>query len=415
MNQEVLKNMKLMNKNNLTKFKETEIGAIPEEWDVLNVGKIGRVITGKTPPTSHSEYYGPDYPFIKIPDMTESVYVTKTETKISKKGAEYLGKAMLPKNSIMVSCIATIGNVGITSEESFTNQQINSIVPNSDIVDFKYLYYFFKNNKIFLESLGGGGSVYINISKSKFESMPVVLPAIEEQKRIAEILSLLDSKIELNKQISSNLEKIANATFRKWFINIDERLSRGWTDGKLSDLVDNIVLRYDGDNEIDKFPYVPIDMISSKSLSLYNVSNPDNAKSSLVKFKKDDILFGAMRPYFHKVCIAPFEGLTRTTCFVLRAKDKKFVSFCAFMVFQEETINYANSHSEGSTMPYAKWNNSLENMPIKLPPVEIMEKFNDLMYPVLEKIRDNFFENKNLTTIRDSLLPKLMSGKIRVK
>ncbi len=79
-----------------TKFKETEIGTIPTEWQVSSVGKIGRVITGKTPPTSDPEYYGGDYPFVKIPDMANSVYITKTATKISQKGANYLGKAKLP-------------------------------------------------------------------------------------------------------------------------------------------------------------------------------------------------------------------------------------------------------------------------------------------------------------------------------
>jgi len=212
-----------MNTEIATKSKDTDTGVIPREWSVLNVGKIGRVVTGKTPPTNNPEYYGDDYPFVKIPDMTDSVYVNKTNTRISQKGADYLGKAKIPKNSIMVSCIATIGNVGITSEDSFTNQQINSLIPNKDVADFKYLYYFFKLNKELLESLGGGGSVYTNISKSKFESMPVVLPGIREQKNISEILSSLDDKIELNRKINNNLEKIASLLFKQWFIDIKEK------------------------------------------------------------------------------------------------------------------------------------------------------------------------------------------------
>jgi type I restriction enzyme S subunit len=155
-------------------------------------------------------------------------------------------------------------------------------------------------------------------------------------------------------------------------------------------------------------------MISPKSLSLSSVAKSEDAKSSLIKFLKDDILFGAMRPYFHKVSLAPFEGLTRTTCFILRPRNKNTLAFCTLLIFQEETVNFASSHSEGSTIPYAKWNNSLENMLVRIPPNEMLSKFNDIVYPILETMRDSFFENMNLITIRDSILPRLMNGKIRV-
>jgi type I restriction enzyme S subunit len=258
------------------------------------------------------------------------------------------------------------------------------------------------------------GSTQPALTIDALKKITLAIPPIVEQKQITEIVSSLDEKIELNRKINTNLEKIASSLFKKWFVDIADELPEGWKMGKLSDLVDNVSDRYIGNNEEDNFPYVPIDMISPKSLSLSSVAKSEDAKSSLIKFLKDDILFGAMRPYFHKVSLAPFEGLTRTTCFILRPRNKNTLAFCTLLIFQEETVNFASSHSEGSTIPYAKWNNSLENMLVRIPPNEMLSKFNDIVYPILETMRDSFFENMNLITIRDSILPRLMNGKIRV-
>ena len=121
-----------------------------------------------------------------------------------------------------------------------------------------------------------------------------------------------------------------------------------------------------------------------------------------------------MRVYFHRVNLSPFKGITRTTTFVLRPKNKNHLAFCLFLLNLKETINFASSHSKGSTMPYAVWNNSLENMQVIIPDETTLKNFNDMVYPILSKLRDVIFENQTLIKIRDSLLPKLMSGEIRV-
>jgi len=191
-------------------------------------------------------------------------------------------------------------------------------------------------------------------------------------------------------------------------------IPKGWEVGKLSDLVGNIKVSYKGNNLNDKLPYVPIDEITSKNLCLTETADFREAKSSLIEFQRFDILFGAMRPYFHKVALAPFEGLTRTTCFILRSKKEEYYSFCVFKIFDKETINFATDHSEGSTIPYAKWNNGLSEMPIMVSNKEIANKFNLIIKPFLLKICDSYFDIKTLIEIRDSLLSRLMSGKLRV-
>ena len=192
------------------------------------------------------------------------------------------------------------------------------------------------------------------------------------------------------------------------------KIPEGWTVGKLGDLLNNVKSSLKPNDNLKSRKYVPIDKLSMQKIGIEDFLEYAEAKSSLIAFEKNDILVGAMRVYFHRVNLSPFAGITRTTTFVLRPKIKKHLGYTLFLLNQDSTINYASSHSKGSTMPYAVWGGSLDEMKIPIPSEEVMIKFNDLIYPYLKKIRDSIFEQKDLSKIRDFLLPKLMSGKIRV-
>ena len=122
-----------------------------------------------------------------------------------------------------------------------------------------------------------------------------------------------------------------------------------------------------------------------------------------------------MRPYFHKVCIAPFDGTTRTTAFVLFPHRNEDFAFAALLLHHPDTIDYATRHSTGSTIPYAVWNGSLEDMPAVIPPSAVRNAFDRILRPMLTRIPETYFLNKTLAAFRDTLLPKLISGELRVK
>ena len=191
------------------------------EWVKRKIGSLGRVVTGKTPPTADSSNFGGPYPFITIPDLDGRVLIDRTERTLSEKGAEILRSCLLPAGSVMMSCIATVGRCGITTRPSFTNQQINSVIPN-DEVDSRFLYYVFTRLGHELEFAGAGGSVYTNVSKNRFSGIEVVLPAdLNEQRAIAHILCTLDDKIELSRQMSETLEAMVRALFKAWFVDFE--------------------------------------------------------------------------------------------------------------------------------------------------------------------------------------------------
>ena len=163
---------------------------------------------------------------------------------------------------------------------------------------------------------------------------------------------------------------------------------QGWQIKKLSDFVQKIQDSTSPGDHLSERYYVPIDQIDRRSLTLRNWLGYEDAKSSLILFSKNDILLGAMRPYFHKVCVAPFDGITRTTCFVLRPKIQSHLWYCAALVNSPLTMRYANDSSLGSTMPYAIWENGLADFKVVAPPEEVIQMFCELVSSMMVKIRD---------------------------
>lgn len=155
------------------RFEDSELGEIPAGWEVWRVADLGNVICGKTPSTSISEYYGNDVPFITIPDMHGKIFATTTQKSLSSTGAASQQKKTLPAGALCVSCIATPGLVVITSEESQTNQQINSVVPNTSN---ETLFWFWRFRDLGHEIMAGGsgGSVLTNLSTGRFTQLRVL-------------------------------------------------------------------------------------------------------------------------------------------------------------------------------------------------------------------------------------------------
>ena len=193
------------------------VNGLPKGWVHRSVNDFGIVITGKTPSTSKGDNYGGNIPFVTIPDMHENVFPLKTERYLTKKGADSQKVKYIPKNSVIVSCIATVGLVNIASEECQTNQQINSIILN----DERDLYFFYESMlriKSLLDGVGSNGATMTNVNKSKFGNVKVIYPTINLIEKYYDfckpifdkILSLSKSIIQLKEARDHLLPKLMN-------------------------------------------------------------------------------------------------------------------------------------------------------------------------------------------------------------
>lgn len=374
----------------------------------VKIKDLGRTVTGHTPPTSESKYFGDYMPFVKPTDIDkESKYTYKPEQYYSEEAADKYKSSLIPKGSTCVVCIGTIGEkMTMAHCDLFTNQSINSIIPSKDY-DPDYVYYLLKYNLGKVKALNKGtASGREFVSKSTFLEMNVeVHEDLLVQKRIGHLLSAYDDLIISLKTQISLLEESAVLLYNRFLVSNNG----SWTIGRLGDIA-----IYSGNTQKksnrDKFLYyLPIDCLPKKSLAYYETNDVSLAESSLVSFKDNDFLFGAMRPYFHKVVIARDEGLTRNTCFVINAIDPDYWGYLAMLLFSDSTVQWASQNSVGATMPYVRWKD-FSGMKIQIPNALVASSFNKCVQPLLEEIKVLARQSVALKQARDSLLPKLMSS-----
>lgn len=388
------------------------------DWKTCTIGDLGMVIGGATPSTKKAENYDDGtISWITPKDLADfsGRFISYGERNITKQGLKSCSTKLMPKHTVLFSSRAPIGYIAIANQELCTNQGFKSVVPNDD-TDYKFLYYLLKYNKNKIENLGSG-TTFKEVSGSTMRGIKVSVPAsIEEQRKIASILSLLDDKIEKNTEINKNLEQQARSLFKAWFVDFDpfaNTMLSDWKKGKLKDIL-KLKRQSIKTGENTTLPYLPIDVIPMRTFALTDFKPNAEAQSSLITFDKDDIIIGAMRVYFHRVVLAPCDGITRTTCFTLAPYNNEYLSFALLCCDQESSIDYAQSTSKGSTMPYAIWEGGLGDMEIIIPTPEIAKKFNEIVLPMLRQIQNSYFENNRLREIRDALLPRLMSGEVDV-
>ena len=316
---------------------------------------------------------------------------------------------------------AYCGNVRFFEGEAYMTEHAVVAVGN-ELADTRFLACLLS-----LMHLGNlsAQSAQPGISVQTLSKQLVHLPSISYQKKVSAILKSLDDKIEVNRRINDNLEQQAQALFKSWFVDFEPfkdgefveselgMIPKGWRVGKLEEI---LFLKRDNvkKDNVKDYPYLPIDIIPMKSLGINEFKSNNEAQSSLQVFEKNDIIIGAMRVYFHRVVIAPQKGITRNTCFVLKPKYEDSLAFCILLCNTDNTIEYANRTSKGSTMPYAVWEGGLDSYKFILPPYEIITNFNKVCLPLINKIRDKYKECNKLSKLRDILLPRLMSGELKL-
>ncbi|MCG6330611.1 restriction endonuclease subunit S [Vibrio alginolyticus] len=196
------------------KLVESELGLIPEGWDIATIKDFGSVVCGKTPSKKNADFYGGDVPFIKIPDTHGKVFITETTDTLTQAGDESQPKKRIPENSICVSCIATVGQVFITTKPSHTNQQINSVVPH-DANSLYYLLFKFKGLNKHFHDLASGGSATLNMNTRTFSNIELVRPTADVMEAFHNTIGGLMQKMLTNQLENSTLAELRDTLLPK--------------------------------------------------------------------------------------------------------------------------------------------------------------------------------------------------------
>lgn len=374
---------------------------------------------GRTPPRKEFEWFntnGDGYKWVSIKDMGNSGrFISDTSEYLTEAAQKRFGIPIVEKGTLLLSFKLTVGRLCITTDKMLTNEAIAQLpIKDTNIVDRDFLYYYLKNYNF--HQLGSTSSIATAINSTYLKKMEIDLPPIDQQRAIAAILSSIDDKIESNNAINNNLQHQAKALFQDWFVDFAPFggvMPSDWKNGKLKDVI-RLKRNAIKAGEDPSLPYLPIDIIPMNTFAVTDFKPNSEAQSSLITFDRDDIVIGAMRVYFHRVICAPCTGITRTTCFTLAPFDTAYLSFALLCCDQNSSIDYAQTTSKGSTMPYAVWEGGFGDMDILIPTREIALKFNELVLPMLRIIQSSYFENHHLRTVRDILLTKLLSGEIDV-
>ena len=272
-----------------------------------------------------------------------------------------------------------------------------------------------------------GGSAQPNANAKVLTSYPLTIPPLPTQRKIASILSAYDDLIENNLRRIKILEEMAQNLYREWFVKfrfpgyenvrfVDSPLGRipeGWEVLQLGDVADQIRKNIKPENVESGLPYIGLEHIPRRSITFTEWDVSDEVQSSKLLFKERDILFGKIRPYFHKIAVAPFDGICSTDTIVIRPKSFEMYFIVLGTTSSVEFIDHATVTSQGSKMPRANWS-ILAKYPVYMPTLEIMNQFNDFVGDIVKKLQTLLFTNLNLRQTRDLLLPKLISGEVDV-
>ena len=387
-------------------------------WKKVRVGDIGKIVTGKTPRTSIQEYYGGSTPFITPSDDMTVKYIKSTRKKLTTEGKLSVKNCILPKNAICVSCIGSdLGKVVITTEESVTNQQINSIIVCEEEYDIDFIYYRMKELGKVMNFHSKTSTAVPIINKSQFSDYTFMCPEKYIQIRIGEILSAIDGKIANNDAINRNLSEQAQAYFDELFI---QNASVEWKEGILSDVGSIVAGGTPSKSNQEYYTDNGIAWITPKDLSVDKsafISHGENditelglQKSSATMMPAGTVLFSSRAPIGY-IAIAANEICTNQGFKSVVPNDNVGTSYVYYLL--KQLLPTIENMTSGSTFKEIS-GSAMKIVPTVIPDDETLKRFSDFCDPIMKQIQKNEQESKRLVELRDTLLPKLMSGELDV-
>lgn len=410
-------------------YKYTELGIIPSDWKITPLKEFAKVVTGKTPPTKDSNYWNGKIPWFTPSDIGGKRDLFTSERKLSEKGYES-NSAKLPPESVLVTCIASIGKNAITGVWSSCNQQINAILPN-DNFNSNYLYYWISNNTPYYETNAAKTAVTI-INKATFESLPVVLPPLPEQRKIAEILTTVDDHISETEALIEKTKILKQGLMQQLLTKgightefKDTEIGRIPVEWKVVEL-QHMFSRVRTKNTVGNTNVLSISAELGLVSQLEYFNNIYASKNTSNYFLLEKADFAYNKSYssgYPMGVIKPLEkyesGIVSPLYICMRPKpDIISNTFYKYYFDSDKLVKAISPIAKEGARNHGLLNVAVPDffsMPVALPPLSEQRQIAAILTSVDDQIDTYQAKLTSLTRLKTGLMQQLLTGKIRVK
>lgn len=385
------------------------------EWVETTIGEIADIIGGGTPKTSVPEYWNGEIPWLSVVDFNNNQrYVYETLKKITERGLKESTTRLLKKGQIIVSARGTVGAIAQLGKDMTFNQSCYGLNAKS-VTSNNYLYYLLKQSVNELKHQATGG-VFDTIIRDTFYNIQVALPPLPEQEAIAEVLSSLDDKIDLLTRQNKTLEALAQTYFRQWFIEeanddwevvpIEKKynvLLGGTPSRKIVEYWTNGTIGWINSGKINEF------RITEASEYITEAALKNSSTKILPSGTTVIAITGATLGQ-----ISMIESSFSANQSVIGLVPKAELSNAFIYLWIKENMDLLISKQTGGAQQHIN-SNDVKFFGLIVPPKEKLKKFKNIIEPLFNKISSNCFQIQTLQKLRDTLLPKLISGEVKVK
>jgi type I restriction enzyme S subunit len=417
------------------------------EWPVLSLREAGVTLIDcdhRTPPAADS-----GYPYVAIPQLQAGRIVLTGARRITQEHyQEWTKKAKPREDDIVLSRRCNPGETAyVPSGSKFALGQNLVLLRSEGKKIYPPFLRWLVRGPEWWEQIGkflNVGAVFDSLRCADVPNFSLKVPPLDEQKAIVGILGPLDNKIELNRKMNETLEAMARVLFKSWFVDFDPvrakaegsdlglpasiadlfpdsfedseigEIPKGWSVGKFGDVASNPRRGISPSEIRPDTPYIALEHMPRKSIALTDWGTANGVESGKLAFKANEILFGKLRPYFHKVGVAPIDGVCSTDIVVVTPRSPDWLGFVLGHASSSDFVEHTNAGSTGTKMPRTNWG-EMARYQVALPPEPIAKVFTEQIQPAISRIVTSIHESHILAALRDTLLPKLISGELPVR
>ena len=429
---------------------EAEICALaPSDWQIRSVEDVcKRVTSGGTPSRTRPDFYvDGSWPWVKTQELQDT-WIDHTEEKITDEAVANSSAKVLPPNTILLAMYgATVGQLGILRSPMTCNQACCAMIVDSDKADFRYLYHHLRYSRTQLKSLATGAAQQ-NLSGALIKSLLYPFPPLAEQKAIAVVLGALDDKIELNRRMNATLEAMARALFQSWFVDFDpvrakldgrkpigldettaalfpehfahtehDMLPIGWRRAAIEEVCAINAWTLGKNDDLEMLEYVEISEVSRGNIAnIATYPRGDEPSRARRRLRHGDTVLSTVRPdrgsYF--LSLSPPVNRVASTGFAVLTPTKVPWSFLHAALTQPDVSDHLGQMADGGAYPAVR-PEIIGAIRVALPnEPKLLDAFHCICGRIFEQAEANRTQSRTLANLRDTLLPKLLSGELSV-